>query len=92
MYFLKKYKNRMIVTVVAIILIIMIGVTNRDNHTMTKFEKIIGNVVSPITKVTYRIGNKVTGFFSNISNISSLKEDNEELRLGLHIWKRKIGI
>lgn len=81
MYFLKKFKNRMIVTAVAIILIIMVGVTNRDRPNMTKFEKIIGNIVSPITKVTYSIGNRVTGFFSNISSISSLKEDNEELKI-----------
>ncbi|MDR7870277.1 MAG: rod shape-determining protein MreC [Tissierellaceae bacterium] len=81
MYFLKKYKNRMMVTGVAIILIIIIGVTNKDRLFITKFEKIIGNIISPITKITYSIGNKVTGFFGNISNISNLKEENEELKI-----------
>ena len=81
MYFFKKYKNRMMVTAVAIILIIIIGVTNKDRISLTKFEKIIGNIISPITKVTYNIGNKVTGFFSNLSNISNLKEENEELKI-----------
>ena len=79
----------MIVTAVAIILIIIIGVTNKDRPNMTKFERIIGNIVSPITKVTYSIGNRVTGFFSDISSISSLKKDNEELEIRVAALEEK---
>ena len=79
MYFFRKYKNRMMVTGVAIILLIIIGVTNKERLSLTGFERIIGNIVSPISKVTYSIGNKVTGFFGGIANISNLKEENKEL-------------
>ncbi|NLY44884.1 MAG: rod shape-determining protein MreC [Tissierella sp.] len=81
MYFFRKYKNRMMVTAVAIILIVIIGVTNKDRLSLTKFEKIVGNIVSPITKVTSSIGNKVSDFFSGIFNISNLEEENEELKI-----------
>lgn len=80
MYFFRKYKNRMIVTVVAIILIVIIGVTNKDRLSLTGFEKAIGNIISPITKVTYSIGNKVSGFFNGIFNISNLEEENQNLK------------
>lgn len=81
MYFFRKYKNRMMVTAVAIILIVIIGITNKDRLSITGFEKIVGNIVSPITKVTSSIGNKVSEFFSGIFNISNLEEENEELRI-----------
>lgn len=81
MYFLRKYKNRMMVTAVAIILIVIIGVTNKDRLSLTKFEKITGNIISPITKATSSIGNKVSVFISGIFNISNLEEENEELKI-----------
>lgn len=69
------------VTVVAIILIVIIGVTNKDRLSLTKTEKIVGNIVSPITKVTSSIGNKISDFISGIFNISNLEEENEELKI-----------
>lgn len=69
----------MMVTAVAIILIIIIGITNKDRLSLTKFEKIIGNILSPINKIGYSIGNKVSGFFGALSNLSNLQEENEEL-------------
>ena len=71
----------MMVTVVAIILIVIIGVTNKERISLTGFEKLVGNIVSPITKVTYSIGNKITGFFNIIPNISGLLDENEELSI-----------
>ncbi len=50
MFFLRKYKNRMIVTIVAIILIIIIGVTSTERMSLTKIEKVIGNIFTPIEK------------------------------------------
>ncbi len=73
----------MMVTAVAIILIIIIGVTNKDRLSLTMFERVIGNIISPITKVTYNIGNKISGFFGGITNISNLEEENEELKIRL---------
>lgn len=69
----------MMVTAVTIILIVIIGVTNKDRLSLTRFEKILGNIVSPITKVTYSIGNKITNFLNIIPNLSGLLDENEEL-------------
>lgn len=79
MYFFRKYKNRMMVTAVAIILILIIGFTNKDRLSVSTFENLMGNIFKPVNKVVYSIGNKVSGFFSSIKNISRLSEENEEL-------------
>ncbi|NLN15027.1 MAG: rod shape-determining protein MreC [Tissierellia bacterium] len=81
MYFLKKHKDRMIVTLVAIILIIIIGMTNKDRLSLTKFEKTIGNIISPINKITNSVGNSISNFFATIANLTNLIEENEELRV-----------
>ena len=70
----------MVVTSVAIILIIIIGATSSERMALTKFEKIIGNMLSPIEKIVYNAGKKVTDFFETIKNISKLKRENEELK------------
>ncbi|MBU5440029.1 rod shape-determining protein MreC [Tissierella sp. MSJ-40] len=80
MSFFKKYRDRMVVTSVAIILIIIIGATSSERMALTKFEKIIGNMLSPIEKIVYNAGKKVTDFFETIKNISKLKRENEELK------------
>ncbi|MFY9213733.1 MAG: rod shape-determining protein MreC [Tissierellaceae bacterium] len=79
MYFFRKYKNRMMVTAVAIILILIIGFTNKDRLSVSTFENLMGNIFKPVNKVVYSIGNRVSGFFSSIKNISRLSEENEEL-------------
>lgn len=81
MLFFKKYKNRMIVALIAIILIVIIGVTSSERLKLTVFERYIGNVFSPVQKVVYSIGRNVSDFFVSIKNLFSLKEENEELKL-----------
>lgn len=71
----------MMVTAVTIILIVIIGVTNKDRLSLTGFERVLGNIISPINKVTYSIGNKVRSFFNIIPNLASLGEENEELKV-----------
>ena len=66
MYFFRKYKNRMMVTAVAIILILIIGFTNKDRLSVSTFENLMGNIFKPVNKVVYSIGNRVSGFFSSI--------------------------
>ncbi|MBU5455448.1 rod shape-determining protein MreC [Caproiciproducens sp. MSJ-32] len=80
MFFLKKYKNRMIVTAVAIILIIIIGVTSTERMSLTKVEKVIGNIFAPIGKFFYNISMKVSDFFASVKNIGKLETENEELK------------
>lgn len=81
MYFFKKYKDRMIVALVAVILLIIIGLTNSDRLGLTSGEKLLGNLLTPLNKVTSSIGNRVSGFFSNIGNVWTLMEENEEQKI-----------
>lgn len=81
MFFFKKYKNGMIVAIVAIILIIIIGVTSSGRIDLSKTEKTIGKIITPIEKFFYSGNKKVTGFFGSIKNIGTMKEENEELKI-----------
>ncbi|NLY67598.1 MAG: rod shape-determining protein MreC [Tissierellia bacterium] len=81
MLFFKKYKNRMIVSLIAIILIVIIGVTNSERLKLTAMERFLGNAFSPIQKFIFSIGRNVYEFFGSIKNISNLMEENEELKL-----------
>ncbi len=80
MSFFKRYKNRMIVALVTIILIIVIGVTSGDRAKLSGFEKTIGNILSPVQKVFFNISKTISDGFSTITNISKIKEENEELQ------------
>ncbi len=81
MLFFKKYKNRMIVTLIAIILIVIIGVTNSERLKLTAIESFLGNVFTPVQKFMFSIGRNVSDFFASIKNISDLMEENKELKL-----------
>lgn len=70
----------MIVTAVAIILIIMIGVTSSERMNITSFESALGNILSPVEKFFFSVGESVSEFFSSVSNISNIKEENEQLK------------
>ncbi|GFN34482.1 rod shape-determining protein MreC [Tepidimicrobium xylanilyticum] len=81
MSFFKRYKNRMIVAIVAIILIIIIGFTSGERLQLTIVEKSIGNLISPIEKFFFNLGSKVSNFFNSIREIGTLREENERLKL-----------
>lgn len=81
MAFFKKYKNRMIVAFIAIILIVIIGITSSERVELTLFERTIGNVFSPVQKVVFSIGRHVSDFFASIKELFNLREENEQLKL-----------
>lgn len=68
------------VTAVAIILIVIIGITSTERMALSKFEKLVGNVLTPIGKISNSIGKNISDFFANLKNISKLKEENENLK------------
>lgn len=76
----KKYKDRMIVTTVAIILIVIIGMTSSERIKITGFEKAIGNIISPVEKLFFNVGKSVSNIFGTIGNIGKFKEENEQLK------------
>lgn len=80
MSFFRRNRERMIVTLVAIILIILIGVTSTERMAITKFERILGNVLTPVGKLFTNISENISSFFSNVKNIAKLKEENEMLK------------
>lgn len=81
MYFFRKYKDRMMVTIVAIILIIIIGITSKERLSLTKFEKFVGNLITPVSKITFNISKKVSGFFEVVTNLSKILKENEDLNI-----------
>lgn len=79
MRFLRKYKERIIVTSVAVILLVLISVTgNRTN--LSKGEKIVGNILTPVSKVTFNVGKSISNFVDSLLNFTNLKDENEELK------------
>lgn len=80
MSFFKRYKNRMIVAVVTIILIAIIGMTSSERVKLTGLEKTIGNILSPVEKIFFNISKSISEAFSTIGNIGKMKEENVELK------------
>lgn len=76
----KKIKGRMIVTIVAIILIIIIGITASGRENITTIENFIGNIITPIQKLFYNGGESVVGTFKSIGSISQLRNENAMLK------------
>ncbi|WFA09488.1 rod shape-determining protein MreC [Tissierella sp. Yu-01] len=80
MYFLKKYKERMVVALVTIILLTVIGLTNNERDVITKAENLVGTILTPVSKITFSIGKNVTNFFSSIFDFVNVKEENDKLK------------
>lgn len=68
------------VTAVAIILIVLVGITSTERMALSKFEKIIGNTLTPIGRVFNSMGKNISSFFGTFKDISNLREDNEALK------------
>ncbi len=80
MYFLKKYKDKMIVTIVTVILLIIIGNTSVERESISNLEKMVGNILTPISNVTYSIGNGISTFFGSVFDFVNVKEENDQLK------------
>ena len=80
MSFLKRNKEKILVATIAIILIAIIGVTNKEREELTKIEKVVGNIFMPIGKTANSFGKKVSDLFTGLGEISKLKEENESLK------------
>lgn len=81
MYFIKKYKNKMIVTLVTIILIITMGMTNGRESEITRGENLVGNIFAPVSKFFYSISNKVSNSIENLGGSFGSKDETEELKI-----------
>lgn len=77
---MKKYRSRMIVALVAIILIIIIGLTSKDRQNMTSIENLTGKIVTPIQNLFYTVDQKITNTIKSATNFLKLKEENERMK------------
>lgn len=80
MSFFRKNKERMMVTAVAIILIVIIGITSIERLSLTKVEIITGNILTPINKVINTVSKSVYDFFDGLRDVGKLKEENQLLK------------
>ncbi len=70
----------MVVALVTIILLIVIGITSNERATITKAEKLVGNIITPVSKITFSIGKNISNFFSSIFDFINVKEQNDKLK------------
>ncbi|WIV10598.1 rod shape-determining protein MreC [Proteiniborus sp. MB09-C3] len=67
-------------TVVAIILIVIIGITAGGRDKITSIENFMGSIITPIQKVFYNSGESVVGAIKSIGSITQLKDENIKLK------------
>ncbi len=80
MSFFRRNRNRIIVIFIAVILIAMIGGTNIERESITKVERVIGNLLSPINGLTSRVSHGINDKLTGINSFFSLREENENLK------------
>lgn len=76
----KKNRSAIIVAIIAIVLIIVVGVTSNQRGKLSSFEKWIGNLITPIQKVTTTGMNFVRETANPVINYSKVKREQEVLR------------
>lgn len=81
MYFFKKYKEKIFVIVIAIILIVTIGLTSRRSEPMSKFESLLGGILTPLNKVTNSLTKGISGVVTSVNDTINAKEENEILKM-----------
>lgn len=70
----------MIVTIVAIILLIIIGITFEREDNITTAEKLVGNSLTPVQKFFQLGSNFISDLLNPVLNVWKLDEENENLR------------
>ncbi|MTI66697.1 MAG: rod shape-determining protein MreC [Firmicutes bacterium] len=76
----KKHASKMIVIGITIILLVIIGITARDRDEITFIESKIGNIITPVQRVVYNIGESFFDTFKSITSLSQIKRENENLK------------
>ncbi|WP_026893750.1 rod shape-determining protein MreC [Clostridiisalibacter paucivorans] len=76
----KKYGSKMIVTGVAIILLVIIGISSHNRGKTFFIENKFVNIITPIQKVVYNFGESISNNIESLRNLGNLKEENERLK------------
>lgn len=69
----------MIVTFVAIILVVIIGITVAGREEITKAERGLGGVVIPFQNVLSKVSNSISDGVHSVRNVFTYKNENEKL-------------
>lgn len=80
MYFFKKYKNRIIIILVTIIMLTIVGNTSDERVNISAVEGLVGNLLTPVSNVTHSIGRNITKFFGSITDFFNVKDENDMLK------------
>jgi rod shape-determining protein MreC len=82
--------SAMIVTIVAIILIIISGITSKQRDQITGIEKWIGNLITPAQNVVNTGVSSLGERISTIANITKLQGENEGLKKELEELEKEV--
>ncbi|WP_297811055.1 rod shape-determining protein MreC [uncultured Finegoldia sp.] len=77
----KKLRKRVFFFATTLFLILVIAISNNNKSYMSIGENAIGTVMTPINKVFYVIGSKVTESFHYVFGTRQMREDNKKLVL-----------
>lgn len=80
MSFFNRNKERMTIAIIAVILLIIIGLTIGDREKLTRAEVVTGNILTPVAGWTNKISQNLSGFVGDIRNLPAIKEENESLK------------
>ena len=80
MSFFRKNKERILVILVAMSLIVLVGITSTERIALSRFENTIGNMLTPIGKISNSMGENTSGIFKGLRDLTNLKEENESLK------------
>ena len=76
---LKKYRDRIVLTAIVIVLLLVIGFTSGGRKALTTVERVVGDIFSPVMTGVAYIGNGISQTIDSIVEIPSLKSANEYL-------------
>lgn len=70
-----------VVIVLSLVFIVFIGLTASRRDRIGVFEGVVGNVLNPVQKYLYIGGQRISNLFSFIANISTIKNENDILKV-----------
>lgn len=80
----------MIVTFVAIILIIMMGITIGGRAKVSLPENIIGKIVTPVQRILYKSGQTVDEVISSLFTFRTIAKENQKLKEEIELLNQKV--
>lgn len=86
------FKNKLltIVLVLCLAFTIFIGLSANKGENTGTFQEVVSTALAPIQKYSYAAGQRISGVFSYITSIGSMKTENEKLQKEASDLKKKL--